>query len=152
GLFVLYLVLPLEMGQWFYVYPREIVAVTLFLIAALPDLPRGWLARAGFVTVFGFATVPMATFVAERFRSFEENTADFREAMRRIPPSPRLIYLIYWLGGSFKTASPFLHLPAWVQAEKGGWLGFHFAEWGFYPVRYRRGSPSVPPPSDERFE
>jgi len=43
-------------------------------------------------------------------------------------------------------------LPAWIQAEKGGALGFHFAQWGFYPVRYRSNSASVPPPSDERFE
>src|SRR5262249_50271647 len=27
GLFLLYLTLPLEVGQWFYVYPREIVGV-----------------------------------------------------------------------------------------------------------------------------
>jgi hypothetical protein len=152
GLFFLYLILPLEVGQWFYVYPREIVGVVLFLIAALPDLPRGALARAGFVALFSFAVVPMATFVAARFRAFEENTADFRDVVSHMPPAPRLLYLIYWLGGSMKTASPFLHLPAWIQAEKGGALGFHFAKWGFYPVRYRTGTANVPPPSDEGFE
>jgi hypothetical protein len=152
ALFVLYLILPLEVGQWFYVYPREIVGVALFLIAALPDLPRGSAARAAFVVLFSFAVIPMTTFVAARFHEFEENTADFRDVVSHMPPSPRLTYLIYWLGGSLKTASPFLHLPAWIQAEKGGALGFHFAKWGFYPVRYRSNSPSVPPPSDERFE
>jgi hypothetical protein len=68
------------------------------------------------------------------------------------PPAPRLLYLIYTFAGSNKRASPFLHLPAWIQAEKGGSLAFHFAQWGLYPVRYRHLSPNVPPPFAEGFE
>jgi hypothetical protein len=152
GLFLLYLTLPLDVGQWFYVYPREIIAVALFLLAAVPDLPRPLSARAGFVALLSVAVIPMAAFVAQRFSDFEAATADFRELVQTIRPAPRLLYLVYWLGGSQKRASPFLHLPAWIQAEKGGALGFHFAEWGFYPVRYREGSPDVPPPFEPGFE
>jgi hypothetical protein len=128
------------------------VGVWLFLVAAAPDLPRRFSARLGFVALLSFAVVPMAGFAAARFDDFETATSDFRDLMRDIRPAPRLLYLVYWLGGSPKTASPFLHLPAWIQAEKGGALGFHFAQWGFYPVRYRTHSPYVPPPFEAGFE
>ncbi len=96
--------------------------------------------------------VPMSRFVAQRFREFEVVTADFREVLGAMPPSPRLFYLIYWLGDSAKRVSPFLHLPAWIQAEKGGALGFHFIQWNHSPIRYRVGSSDVPPEFAERFE
>ena len=152
GLFVLYLTLPLQVGQWFFVYPREIVGVAVFLLAALPDLPRRSRSRALVVALMAFAVVPMARFVSARFREFDRATMDFRDAVAATPPAPRLLYLVYDLRGSQKRASPFLHLPAWIQAEKGGALAFHFAEWGFYPVRYRSLSASVPPPFESGFE
>jgi hypothetical protein len=152
GLFVLYLTLPLEVGQWFFVYPREIVGVALFLLAAVPKMPRRLPARALVVGLMTFAVAPMALFVAQRFREFDQVTMDFRKVVQAVPQAPRLLYLIYDLRGSQKRASPFLHLPAWIQAEKGGALAFHFARWGFYPVRYRDLSSSVPPAFEERFE
>jgi hypothetical protein len=94
----------------------------------------------------------MATFVSQRFREFDRATMDFRDVVQAMPQAPRLLYLIYDLRGSQKRASPFLHLPAWIQAEKGGALAFHFARWNFYPIRYRELSASVPPPFEERFE
>ena len=56
---------------------------------------------------------------------------------------------------STRTTTPFIHLPAYVQAERGGWLSFHFAVWGASPVQYR--SPDepgavVPPPVMTRWE
>lgn len=152
GLFALYLTLPLEVGQWFFVYPREIVGVALFLLAAVPPMPRRLPARALVGAIMAFAVAPMAAFVSQRFREFDRVTMDFRNVVQAMPQAPRLLYLIYDLRGSQKRASPFLHLPAWIQAEKGGALAFHFARWGFYPIRYRDLSPSVPPPFEERFE
>ncbi|HVW29172.1 MAG TPA: hypothetical protein VHC69_27590 [Polyangiaceae bacterium] len=152
GLFVLYLVLPLEVGQWFFVYPREIVGVALFLLAAVPEMPRHVPARGAVLVLMACAVLPMARFVSTRFREFDAVTTDFRNVVQAMPPAPRLLYLIYDLRGSQKRASPFLHLPAWIQAEKGGALAFHFARWGFYPVRYREASPNVPPPFEDRFE
>ena len=152
GLFVLYLTLPLAIGQWFFVYPREIVGVALFLLAAVPELPARPVSRSVVVALAALAVTPMAGFVSARFREFDDATSDFREMVSVTPRAPRLLYLIYDLRGSKKRASPFLHLPAWIQAEKGGALAFHFAQWGFYPVRYRPASPAVPPPFEEGFE
>lgn len=151
-LFAAYLTLPLEVGVWFYVYPREIVAVALFLMTAGADLPRGTMGRLAFCSLFGAAAIPMTRFVSHRFREFDSVTADFRAILDAIPKAPRLFYLVYYHGGSARRVSPFLHLPAWVQAERGGALNFHFAEFGLYPVRYRVGTPFVPPSLPQGFE
>jgi hypothetical protein len=94
----------------------------------------------------------MTRFVSHRFREFETATSDFRVVLNSIPKAPRLFYLVYYRGDSAKRVSPFLHLPAWIQAEKGGALGFHFADWGLYPIRYRAGSGAVPPSLPPGFE
>src|SRR5262249_8183305 len=47
------------------------------------------------------------------------------------------------------------HLPAWVQAEKGGWLSWHFAVWNSAPVAFRpRDQPGwvVAPKTPPRWE
>jgi hypothetical protein len=152
GLFVGYLTLPYEAGGWFYVYPREIVALVLFAMAVAPDLPAGILPRLAFIVLFAVNALPMSRFVSARFREFETATQDFREILAAIPRAPRLFYLVYWLGDSAKRVSPFLHLPAWVQAEKGGALDFHFVQWNHSLIHYRTDSPDVPPQLAERFE
>ncbi len=56
--------------------------------------------------------------------------------------------------GAGAAQPPFLHLP-YVQAEKGGWLSFHFAIWGASPIVYRDASEPgavVPPPVPPRWE
>lgn len=150
--FLAYLTLPLDAGVWFYVYPREMVATAAMLMAAGADLPTGLMGRLAFCSLFAASSVPMTRFVADRFREFDAATTDFRSVVRAMPQAPKLFYLIYYGGDSVKRVSPFLHLPAWIQAEKGGALGFHFAQWGLYPVRYRTGSSAVPPSLPSGFE
>jgi hypothetical protein len=150
--FLAYLTLPLDAGIWFYVYPREIVATAAMLAVAGADLPTGLMGRLVFFCLFAAASVPMTRFVAHRFREFDAATTDFRSVVQAMPQAPKLFYLIYYTGGSAKRVSPFLHLPAWIQAEKGGSLGFHFADWGLYPIRYRAGSAAVPPSLPSGFE
>jgi len=152
GLLIGYLTLPFESGLWFYVFPREIVASALLAMSIAPDLPRGLLQRLAFVFVFALASLPMSRFVSARFSEFEDATLDFRDVLESMPKAPRLLYLMYWLGGSQKRVSPFLHLPAWVQAEHGGTLAFHFVQWGHSPIRYRSPGPDVPPRFSDRFE
>jgi hypothetical protein len=152
GSFVAYLTLPLDAGVWFYVYPREMIATAVMLMAAGADLPIGIMGRLAFCCLFAAASVPMTRFVAHRFREFDSSTADFRSVVQAMPQAPKLFYLIYYASDFAKRVSPFLHLPAWIQAEKGGALGFHFAQWGLYPIRYRIGSAKVPPELPHGFE
>lgn len=153
GMYLLmFLTLPLSIGVWWYVYPREIVAAVFMALALLPDLPDSPRAKLLLLPACGLAAASQARFVAENYRDFERQTADFRQILEFIPKAPRLGYLMLDLTGSTQQQSPYLHLPAWVQAEKGGWLSFHFVSWNHSPVRYREGSAEVPPPTPLRFE
>jgi len=151
----LYLVLPMQIGLWWYVFPREITSAVFVALALLPDLPRqSWLKLLA-VGVLCAAMLPISKLVVDSYRAFDRSTADFAVISERIPQAPKLMYLVFDHRGAPAFTTPFIHLPAYVQAEKGGWLSFHFANWGASPVIYRpRTQPDavVPPPTPLRWE
>jgi hypothetical protein len=149
---LMFLTLPMSLGVWWYVYPREIVAALFMTLALSPDLPDSAPAKLCLLAASGLTAASQARFVAENYRDFERQTADFRQILEFIPQAPRLGYLMLDLSGTTQHVSPYLHLPAWVQAEKGGWLSFHFVSWNQSPIRYREGSAQVPPATPLRFE
>ena len=148
-----YLALPIAMGAWWYIYPREITATVVLGLALLPDLPRIRGARAVAVMALAGGALWFASVSAKHFEAFERRTADFRRIITRIPKAPKLLYLVYDHSGSARTVTPWIHLPAWVQADRGGWLSFHFAAFGASPFRYRTdGGAIVAPMVPERWE
>jgi hypothetical protein len=107
------------------------------------------------VLALAVAATQQARVVAAAYAQFDEVTRDFRAIVKLIPQAPKLLYLIYDHGGSQRTTTPFIHLPAYVQADRGGWLSFHFAIFDASPVAYRpRDAPGavVPPPVPYRWE
>ena len=151
----LYVTMPMEIGSWWYVYPRELTVAVFFLPALLPNLPKKTWAHLGFVIWTAIAIAPITEVTAEAHREFGTTTTHFREIVSELPRSPKLLYLIYDHHGSRAKNSPYVHLPAYVQAEHGGWISFHFAELGHSPLRYRsREDPNavVPPPVPLRWE
>jgi hypothetical protein len=148
-----YLALPMQIGNWWYVFPREATAALAFAVVLLPDVPRRRGARLGAVLALSVGALATAAVPARHYARFERTTADFRHVIEHLPQAPRLLYLVFDHGGTARRVSPFLHLPAWVQAEKGGWLVFHFAVFGASPLRYRTDPDAVvPPPVPERWE
>lgn len=156
GHLLAFFTLPSRVGEWWYVYPRELPAALFVLAAALPDLPRRRGVQLAAAAVIAVCASTMAVFVATRWRAFEAETADFRDVAQNLPPSPKLAYLVidHALAGSAgeKRNSPMVHLPAWIQAERGGWLSFHFAGWRIFPVWYRPNSTDTPPPVPRDWE
>lgn len=148
----MYLTLPMSMGIWWYVYPREILAALFVAVALIPDLPRSGYLRAPLVGAVAYGAIAQASLVADRFASVAADNADFRRVVEPIPTGPKLGYMVWDRDAPGFLAHPFIHMPAWVQAEKGGWLSFHFVGWNAWPIRYRYGSPAVPPPTPNRFE
>jgi hypothetical protein len=147
-----FLTLPMRIGEWWNVYPRELEAAAFIVLAAMPDMPKRGFLQLPAVAMVALFTCPMAFLVAEQWQHFERVTSDFRGIRRHVPRAPRLLYLIFDHSGTDKKDSPFVHLPAWIQAEKGGWLSFHFAGWRLYPIRYRENSAWVPPPFERNWE
>ena len=151
----LYLVLPMEIGAWWYVYPREITVAAFLVPALLPNLPRKTWAHLGFVLWTAIAVAPLGELVAGAHREFSTSTVHFRSIIAELPEAPKLLYLVYDHDGSRATNSPYVHLPAYVQAERGGWLSFHFAQFGHSPLRYRDATDPnavVPPKTSVRWE
>ena len=152
---LLYLTLPITTNDWWYVYPREATAACFLALSLLPDLPRPRALRAALVAATAAASLPMVVVVARNYAAWDPATRDFEAITRDLPQAPRLLYLIFDHSGSTRTVSPFTHLPAYVQAERGGSLSHHFAIWGASPLFYRsrEGRESVvPPPTPPRWE
>ncbi len=152
---LLYLVLPMSIGTWWYVYPREATAACFLLLGVVPDLPRPLALRAPLAGALAVAALGITAVVSKNYALFDRATDDFAVIIKQIPIGPKLMYLVFDHSGSTRTTTPFIHLPAYVQAEKGGWLSFHFATWGTAPIQYR--SPDEPgavlaPPAPERWE
>jgi hypothetical protein len=152
---LLFLVLPINIGAWWYVYPREATAAVLLALGAFPDLPRSAWLRAPLAAALAWGGISVVRVVTDNYARFDAATRDFAAIVEEIPQAPKLLYLIFDHSGSTRTGPAFIHLPAYVQAEKGGWLSFHFAVWGVLPIDYRpRDEPGavVPPPVPLRWE
>lgn len=152
GFVAAYLMMPMRIGIWWYVYPREITSALFIVLAAVPDLPKQWAFRAPAVAAMIWATGQIGFFIAEQYYAFDSATADFRAIQRHVTKAPKLMYLVFEHRGSTRKNTPFIHLPAWIQAERGGWLSFHFIGWQHSPIRYRENDPNVPPPVPDRWE
>jgi hypothetical protein len=150
--FGLYLALPMEMGVWWYVYPREVVTTLFLSLALIPNLPKLAAARVLALIALGYTSGAQAFLVARHYHEFEAENEDFARIIKNIPRAPKLGYMIFDHGGSSRDTTPFIHMPAWVQAQRGGWLSFHFAVWNTWAMTYRANSDAVPPPTPLRFE
>ena len=151
GFLVLYLIFPTWIGNWFYVYPRAITSAVVVGLALIPNLPSHGLVRLGFVLIVGVALVPVSRHVAEAHVEFAETTDGMWELSEELPHAPKLQYLIFNHSGAKIHQTPYVHLPAYLQAVHGGWLGWQFAWLGGSPLRFPdRDEPGagVPPGPD----
>ncbi|MCB9579714.1 MAG: hypothetical protein H6717_21975 [Polyangiaceae bacterium] len=152
GFVLTYLMLPMRIGPWWYVYPREATTALFIGLAVVPDMPRAWWLRLPLVALVAVAVSRIGFLVAEQYYDFNKATADFQRIEKLVPKDAKLMYLVFDHDGSSRRTTPFIHLPAWIQAEKGGALSFHFVGWNHSPIRYRKDDPNVPPPVPDRWE
>ncbi|MGH7437588.1 MAG: hypothetical protein ACRENE_18070, partial [Polyangiaceae bacterium] len=149
----LYFVLPLRIAAWSLVYPREITVAALCALAALPGLPRSPWLRAPALCALLVAVMAPTRLVTEKHAAFDRWTRGFDDLVAEMPLAPKLGYLLLDRTGPEGDTLPLLHFPAWVQAERGGWLSYHFASNEAAPIRFRRTPPmDVPPATPEGFE
>lgn len=141
-----YFTLPMQIGIWWYVFPREATAALFLSMALLPDLPELPIAKAASSLLFAGSAWAVSSVVVRNYEVFDRSTQDFEAITESIPPAPRLLYLVFDHSGSTRRQTPYIHLPAYVQAERGGHLSFHFAMWDSSPVRYRRDPDAIVAP------
>src|SRR5690606_19089842 len=80
-----FLCLPMQIGNWWYVYPREATAVLAVGTALLPDLPRSRWHALALGAVLGAAGLFFARVPAMHYAQFEDATADFRAITAKLP-------------------------------------------------------------------
>jgi hypothetical protein len=149
----LYFTLPKAIGIWSWVYPRELTAAVLCALAALPGLPVSVGARAPAVAALLISALLPSHLVSKEYAAFETLTDDFQPVLAALPRAPKLGYIILDRKDGDGFRSPLLHFPAWIQAELGGWLSFHFAVWKATPFQFRTTQPfDVAPSTPDGFE
>ncbi len=144
--FAMFVTLPLFIGSWFYVFPREATATVVVLCGASPDLPRvPWL-RVPLFAAMCLGALLVSHEARLHYAEYAEESEQFYALTRPIPRGAKLFYHIADHTGTNRTTSPFSHMAAYVQAEKGGWLSWSFAVWNHAPVMYRKADePGVVP-------
>ena len=81
-----FLVLPLNIGQWYFVYPREAVSVVFFALGMMPDLPRAWSWRIPMFAVLASSTLSMSSFDFDRWAEFQSESVQLDQALARRNP------------------------------------------------------------------
>lgn len=169
GLVASYFVSPMEIGLQWYVYPRHLLLAALLLPALLPcpDEPGAgyreavrasrWrraraLARRAWPALAALVALVVAWQAHGAARAFARQAEGFDAVLAAASPGGRTLGLIFDNGGGGPVRVwPFLHFAAYLQAEKGGDLGFSFAGLPSIPVRYRPGA-QAPHPYEWRPE
>ena len=120
----------MTIGLWWFVYPREITTAAFIALGAMPDLPRQWWLRLPMLASLRWSSARWRTSPRRNGTISKPSNDDFGAILKQFRKSPKLMYLVFDHSGSARRVTPYIHMPAWVQAQKGGWLSFHFAGWG----------------------
>jgi hypothetical protein len=140
----LYLVLPMDVGGWWFVYPREAFFVAVTVPAALPELSFRPLQLVAVVLAVVAAPWP-AEEAARRWPELDRWTAGFDDVVARIPRGSGVMALVSATRAPGPYA-PLLHFGAWANALRGGRPAWSFAVFGASPAYHPAGKepPSLP--------
>lgn len=144
----LYLTLPMDVGGWWFVYPREAFFVAVTVPAALPALSVAPLRFVAMALAILAAPWP-AQEAARRWPEMDRWTAGFDEVVERIPRGVGVMALV----SSTRAPGPYaplLHFGAWANALRGGRAAWSFATFGASPVVHPPGK--APPALPKRWE
>jgi hypothetical protein len=92
---------------------------------------------------FGIASAWYSTAQLVRF---DREAAPLAAVLAQMPQRPRLLGLIYDNQGHVANSNPYLHVAAYAQAERGGYLSLSLADSSWTVPLRRRHDKSVPSP------
>jgi hypothetical protein len=145
-----FLIAPYRAFGTFHIYPRFAVFVVPLMLAGAtpPSSPQPGRRGRILLTALAVAWLGVLTF---RFHTFDADARQFDILKERMAPNRRVLALMFDPTSNGLPGAPFLHFPAWYQAEKGGVLGFSFAT--FFPelARYQPGAAPQMSPGLEWF-
>jgi hypothetical protein len=139
---LLYDLLPAQVAGGYFVYERTAVFVLVFALtgfAATSSLARRRISRAA---LSAMVLVWMGVSIV-RFQLFDARAHAYDVVMKDVPPRSRVLALMFDRAWE-EVPEAFLHFPAWHQAERGGALGYSFAQFPVMVARYLPGKAPLP--------
>ena len=126
--------------------PERFAALLAILLLPALRLPLTTLRRGAAVALLALFATGWSAHLAVRFRAFDREMAGFERVLAAMEPG-RIVRVVPVDARS--RAVPgypmFWNVGAWYQAEKGGGLGFSFAQLFPMLVRYREAPPWAEP-------
>lgn len=110
---------------------------------------RGWLSTT-FVAVLATAAVGQTVIARDAFAGFARELDGLDDILAELPKGKRVATLVFERGSRHIGFSPFLHVGAYYQAERGGVSFFSFNDFPQSPVRFR--DDNRPPRVEPRWE
>ena len=89
-----FFLLPLWLGTWWFVYPREAVTAAFVLLALAPDLPRAPALRALLTAGLVAAGLRISTLVSSHYAKLDAVTSDFTQITALLPKAPKNMVFI----------------------------------------------------------
>jgi hypothetical protein len=149
GALLAYVTLPTANGFIWPISQRFPIIAALFLVPLLGRV-NVWartLAVGVAVVLSTQATLEYST-LFQRVES--QSYRGFDATISRIPRGSRVATLVFDRNIEGLRLSPLMHAAGWVQADRGGFVMFTFAEFPSSPFSYREGH--GPPPVPPRWE
>ena len=146
----LYQLMPLHTATAKFVHFRHGLIAAMLLPALLPGVPALSTHRRLVRPVLALVVAASLVLGWWHLYRFEAEARGFDMILKRVPPRPRLLALIFDPHGQVMATSPYLHFAGHVQARKGGLLATTFARFWNIPVRRRLGLGA--PVTPESFE
>lgn len=141
GNILLYLVLPANTKTAKFIHFRHAVIAITFL-PLVCDLcgRRARLGKVGCATVALFATANTWAHLL----LFDREASSFNAIRNAIHGPARIAGLIYEPMGKISKTLPYLHFPAYLHADVGGFVSASFAKFWNVPLKYREDVPLPP--------
>jgi len=148
GNLVLYFVLPQHTLTAKFIHFRHAILAAIFVpLAAELDGLRRWRLVTNLLTV-GVATIALAL-AAFHFWAFQREASSFDAIIDAVPANAKVVGMVVDPTSDAVAGAPYLHFPAYVQAEKGGLPALTFPRlfWNL-PVAMRADAGVPPTPVD----
>ncbi len=142
---VLFLVVP-DSGFHTFLLPERFAAVLAIVLLSCLRLPEGKVRRRAVVALLVTLVLGWSAGLAIRFRAFDRQMAGLDDLIARMEPGKTVrVVPLDARSGAVPGYPIFWSVGGWYQAEKGGLLGFSFAQLFPSLVRYTATPPWAEP-------
>lgn len=134
-LVALYFVIPQEAINVYSLYPRMMILGVAGLCLLVPAPPgRPWMAAITYGPALAL-TVWTGDVNVTAMHALDDEAADLRAVLAEAEPGQRLYGMVFAPNEDQLTLSTMLHFPAYYVPERGGLVGFSFANGPSFPIQ-----------------